>query len=138
MIFSWPQIFHCIWNKWATTLFRNGKLPSKIRSSNTPTYVSIEHLLHSLFKTQKVSTKSSFMTDCNPAPSPHVDSHDLSSCRPGEITMPNIQSYQSLVGSQRYFADTTYPAIAFIDSVLGRHLHQTTARHMAAAHRVLR
>jgi hypothetical protein len=39
------------------------------------------------------------------------------------------------VGSLRYFADTTHPAIV---GFLGRHLHQPTARHIAAAHRVLR
>jgi hypothetical protein len=78
------------------------------------------------------------MTDCNPAPSPNVDGHDLSTCRPDETTLPNVQSYQSLLSSLRYFADTTHPAIAFIVGVLGRHLHQPTARHMAAAHRVLR
>jgi hypothetical protein len=42
------------------------------------------------------------------------------------------------VGSLRYFADTTHPAIAFIVGLLGRNLHQPTDRHMAAAHRVLR
>jgi Reverse transcriptase (RNA-dependent DNA polymerase) len=78
------------------------------------------------------------MTDCNPSPSPQVDSHDLSTCRPDETTVPNVQSYQILVGSLRYFADTTHLAIAFIVGVLGRHLHQPTARHMAAVHRVQR
>jgi hypothetical protein len=42
-----------------------------------------------------------------------------------------------MVGSLRYFADT-HPALAFIVGVLGCHLHQPVARHVAAAHRVLR
>jgi hypothetical protein len=78
------------------------------------------------------------LQDCNPSPTPHMDGHDLSTRQPNEPLLSDIPQYQSLVGSLRYFADTTHPSISFIVGILGLHLQQPTARHAAPAHRVLR
>jgi hypothetical protein len=64
-----------------------------------------------------------------------MDGHDLSTRQPDEPLISDITQYQSLVGSLRYFADTTHPSTSFIVGILGR---QPTARHAAATHRVLR
>jgi hypothetical protein len=127
------QVRHNFIQEWQITIQNPVKQHANLLIDRTPTTLTVSNP-----KGIKEVLRQHGMTDCNPAPSPHVDGHNLSTCRPDENTPPNVQAYQGLVCSLRYFADTTHPAIAFIVGVLGRHLHQPTARHMAAAHRVLR
>jgi hypothetical protein len=77
------------------------------------------------------------LQDCNPAPTPHIDGHDMSDMKADE-DMINLKTYQSILGSCRFLADTTHPEIAYITGIGGQHAHRPTARHMQAIKRILR
>jgi hypothetical protein len=71
------------------------------------------------------------LQDCNPAPTPHIDGNDMSDMKTYE-DMINIKTYQSILRSCRFLADTTHPEIAHITVIAGQHAHRPTARHMQA------
>jgi hypothetical protein len=52
--------------------------------------------------------------------------------------MIDIKTYQSILVSCRFLADTTHPEIAYITRFIGQHAHKPTARHMLAVKRILR
>jgi hypothetical protein len=71
---------------------------------------------------------------CNPAPTPHIDGHDKSVMQADEH-MINLKTYQSILGSCWFLADTTHPEIVFTTGIAGQHSHRPTARHMQAIKR---
>jgi hypothetical protein len=75
------------------------------------------------------------LQDCNSAPTPHIDGHDMSDVKTDE-DMINLKTYQSILGSCRLLADTT-PEIAYITGIAGQHAHRPMARHMQAIKRIL-
>jgi hypothetical protein len=52
--------------------------------------------------------------------------------------MISVKTYQSILGSCRFLADTTHPEIAYITGIAGQHAHRPTARHMQAIKIILR
>jgi hypothetical protein len=63
------------------------------------------------------------LQDCNPAPTPHIDGHDMSNMKTDEDII-NIKTYQSILGSCWFLADTTHPEIAYITGIAGQHAHR--------------
>jgi hypothetical protein len=61
------------------------------------------------------------LQDCNPAPTPPLDGQDMSDCRQEE-PQADRASFMHALGSCHFIADTTHPRIAYICSVLGRHM----------------
>ena len=78
------------------------------------------------------------MTDCNPAPTPHVDNEDATDKRRPDETAADQAQYMKILGGCRFVADTTHPKTAYIAGVLGRHLADPAARHMTALKRLVR
>jgi hypothetical protein len=58
--------------------------------------------------------------DCSPAPTPHIDGHDMSDMQADE-DMINLKTYQSILGSCRFLEDTNHPEIAYITGIAGQH-----------------
>jgi hypothetical protein len=77
------------------------------------------------------------LSECNPAPTPHLDGHDTSQTRAAESPV-DVKSFQSTLGACRFLADTTHPDIAFQIGVLGHAAHNPCTRHGAALKRVHR
>lgn len=77
------------------------------------------------------------LTNCNSFCVPYVSSADLANRRPAE-ELCDKAAFQSAVGTFRFVADTTLPAISCITGVLGRHLHNPAPRHVAALKPILR
>jgi hypothetical protein len=77
------------------------------------------------------------LSECNPAPTPHLDGHDTSQTRAAESPV-DFKSFQSTLGACRFFADTTHPDIVFLIGVIGRAAHNPCTRHDAALKHVLR
>jgi hypothetical protein len=69
--------------------------------------------IHSMLQTQGLQ-------DCNPAPAPHIDGHDMSDMQADE-DMTNFKTYQSILGSCWFLADTTHPEIVYITGIAGQH-----------------
>jgi hypothetical protein len=57
------------------------------------------------------------LQDCNPAPTPHIDGHDMGDMKPDEA-MIDIKTYQSILGRCRFLADTTHLEIDYITGVI--------------------
>jgi hypothetical protein len=77
------------------------------------------------------------LSQCKPTVMPYKVSGDYSTARDGEERAP-VKMYQELVGSFRFFTDTTHPTLSWIVGTLGRHLADPAVRHMDAAKHLLR
>lgn len=77
------------------------------------------------------------LTNCNPVHVPYVANADITARRPDE-DRADKKAFQKAVGTLRFIADTTHPAIAWISGVLGRHLHDPAPRHVAALKPIIR
>jgi hypothetical protein len=87
-----------IQNYWATTGIKIQQFPDGSISMTNP------KAIHSMQEAQGLQ-------DCNLAPTPHIDGHDMSDMQVDE-DMINFKTYQSILGSCRFLADTTHPEIA--------------------------
>lgn len=77
------------------------------------------------------------MTNCNSKCTPYVDNANLCARRPEEENW-GISYFQKSVGTLRFIADTTHPAIARILGVLGRLLHDPGTRRISALKSIFR
>ena len=77
------------------------------------------------------------MLECNSKSTPYIVNADLSARRMDE-EQADIKDFQKAVGTLRFIADTTHPAISWIAGVLGRHLHNPAPRYATALKSIYR
>jgi hypothetical protein len=100
------------------------------RAADTTITVSKPHTIQHLLAERGLH-------DCNPAPTPHLDGHEMSDSRPDQ-PQADRASFMSALGSCRFIAGTTHPQIAYSCGFLGRHMLQPAVRHMDSLKRVMR
>ena len=84
--------------------------------------------------------EQSGMLYANPTATPLPKNADLSPANENDylLSEKNHAAYRSIIGGLLYLATCTRPDLSFSVSVLARHLHQPTIRHLSLLKRVLR